>query len=50
MPVQVSIRVATSALLVHDVVNDFLDPAGPEPDPGLDAMLANLRALLAAAR
>ena len=50
MPAQVPIRVATSALLVHDVVNDFLDPAGPEPDPGLDAMLANVRALLAAAR
>jgi ureidoacrylate peracid hydrolase len=50
MPVQVPIRVATSALLVHDVVNDFLDPAGPEPDPGLDAVLANVRALLAAAR
>ena len=50
MSVQVPLRVDTSVLLVHDVVNDFLDPAGPEPDPGLDAMLANVRALLAAAR
>jgi ureidoacrylate peracid hydrolase len=50
MPVRVPIRVETSALLVHDVVNDFLDPAGPEPDPGLDAVLVNVRALLAAAR
>jgi ureidoacrylate peracid hydrolase len=50
MPVQIPIRLASSALLVHDVVNDFLDPAGPEPDPGLGAVLGNVRALLAAAR
>ena len=46
----VPIHLETSALLVHDVVNDFLDPTGPEPDPGLDVVLANVRALLAAAR
>jgi nicotinamidase-related amidase len=50
MPVHVPIHVETSALLVHDVVNDFLDPAGPEPDPGLPTVLTNVGALLAVAR
>jgi len=50
MTVEVAIRLESSALLVHDVTNDFLDPAGPGYDPGLGAVLENVRALLAAAR
>ena len=50
MSPQVPIRPESGVLLVHDVVNDFLDPAGPGYDPGLGAVLDNVRALLAAAR
>jgi bifunctional isochorismate lyase/aryl carrier protein len=50
MSVQVAIRPESGALLVHDVVNDFLDPAGPGYDPGVGAVLDNVGALLAAAR
>jgi nicotinamidase-related amidase len=50
MTLPVPIRPESGALLVHDVVNDFLEPAGPEYDPGLASMLENVGALLAAAR
>jgi nicotinamidase-related amidase len=50
MSVQVSIEPTKAVLLVHDVVNDFLDAESPEYDPGLDSMLDNILTLLAAAR
>jgi nicotinamidase-related amidase len=50
MPVQVPIRPETSVLLVHDVVNDFLDPTAPGYDAGIPPVLENVGALLAAAR
>jgi ureidoacrylate peracid hydrolase len=50
MPVHVPIHRDTSVLLVHDVVADFLQEAGPETPPDLAAVLDNVRALLAAAR
>src|SRR5437016_4872463 len=50
MSVQVAISPQTSIVVVHDVVNDFVDPSAPEYDPGLDPMLENIKTLLAAAR
>ena len=50
MSVQVAIEPATAVLLVHDVVNDFLDAGSPEYDSGLDSMLDNILTLLVAAR
>lgn len=50
MAVHVAIKPQSTLLVVHDVVNDFMDPTGPGYDPGLGPMLDNIQALLAAAR
>ena len=54
MGVYVAIRPQSTIVVVHDVVNDFVndfvDVGAPGYDPGLQPMLDNIRALLAAAR
>jgi nicotinamidase-related amidase len=50
MSVQVPLQLDKAVLLVHDVVNHFLDPAGPEPDPGLPAVVEKVGTLVSAAR
>jgi ureidoacrylate peracid hydrolase len=40
----------TGALVVHDVVNDFVDPDQPGFDPQIDQVLDNIAVLLDAAR
>ena len=46
----VEISRKTSVLVVHDVVNSFLDPAGKGYDADIPAMMANIATLLAAVR
>ena len=50
MGVQVAIRPDTGVLLVHDVVNDFVDPTEPGYDPDLPRVLDNVATLVATAR
>ncbi len=44
------IDIGTGVLLVHDVVNDFVDPGQPGFDPQIDQVLDNVGILLDAAR
>src|SRR3989304_4050901 len=39
-----------TALLLIDVINDFFDPAGRNYHPSYEAILANIRRVLSAAR
>src|SRR5437879_2194237 len=50
MSVQADIKPGSTFVLVHDVTNAFVDPAGPGYDAGLVPMMENLRTLLAATR
>jgi ureidoacrylate peracid hydrolase len=46
----IELRPATGALVVHDVVNDFVDPGRPGFDQDLPRVLDNIEVLLTAAR
>jgi nicotinamidase-related amidase len=48
--VHVDIKPESTAVIVHDVVNDFIDPEAPGYDPALSSVLDNIVTLLASAR
>ncbi len=50
MSAHVTIKPQSTLVLVHDVVNDFVDVNDPGYDPGLKLVLDNIHVLLAAAR
>ncbi|MDH3240987.1 MAG: cysteine hydrolase [Alphaproteobacteria bacterium] len=50
MSAAIELSPATGALVVHDVVNDFVDPARPGFDQDLPRVLDNIEVLLTAAR
>lgn len=50
MSIIAEIRPKTAALVVHDVVNDFIDPGQPGFDPRIDQVLDNIAKLLDAVR
>ena len=47
---QIEIKPESTVVLVHDVVNDFIDPDAPGYDPALGTVLENIVTLLSAAR
>jgi len=47
---EAKVKRESTVVLVHDVLNDFIDPTAPGYDPALEAVLANIVTLLGAAR
>jgi len=50
MSTPIEICMETGALIVHDVINDFVDPDQPDFDPQIGQVLDNIILLLGAAR